>query len=706
MATFDELWNSVPAATSPDTTSTFDRMWAEADSGPRTWGDTFSDLGKSFTKGASGVNQMLSPMLGIPAQAIAAKQMEVGDPELKGAGLIERSLARGVEMTPYAALGGGVIPAFASGVAGEIGEEFGLPEWLGQLLGGSGAGLIGSAARSAPRNAAALENRALGFSKADVGMSARQDGVKAFERIVGDDGKITRIPVKVRAGLEEALQTTKADGLLKRGLTPQAAFQTAAIKKDELGEGIGKLIGRADSALAEQKRKIFPAFDNAQEYIDNFASKNDVDDLQALLDEFKTNIQTKGNGTLGLLQNEKVIIGSKAYPKGKEYVKPLDDMIYADLASTIKRGITETTGETTALEGLNKLFGSYEEISNRLRDAAVKGNIPDPSGFFSNLFKTTGGGVGGGILGTLLAGPVGGAIGFGVSVGAKAAQTPTGKSVQSKLLKALGGANAKLPSALGASPSLSAIPALGSQAQKSSSPELLANNRTQQSESLSAAQSAARLGGVQSSTTSTQSRGRKKLVPSSPDFISDPDLSKSLTRSRASAYKNSSFIDRAMDRAEGIAMDDVKATAPYVINVRSVRQETDLKDIIEKGLIPQESGGNPNAVSEKGAVGLGQLMPKTGEELAKKAGVKYNPKDPEQNKMLSTMYLQELLQEFDGDLELALTSYHSGPNRVKKLLAKNKATTLKEIKHDLGPIGQKYAAQILERLRKSKVIYV
>jgi soluble lytic murein transglycosylase-like protein len=201
----------------------------------------------------------------------------------------------------------------------------------------------------------------------------------------------------------------------------------------------------------------------------------------------------------------------------------------------------------------------------------------------------------------------------------------------------------------------------------------------------------------------TPSKG--KSVPSA-DFTSDPELSNSRTKRQLSAYKNSSFIDRAMDRAEGIAMDDVKATAPYVISVRSVKQETDLKDIVEKGLIPQESGGNPNAVSEKGAVGLGQLMPKTGEELAKKAGVKYNPKDPEQNKMLSTMYLEELLSKYKGDLELALTAYHSGMGRVDRLLAKNKATTLKEIKHDLGPIGQKYAAQILERLRKSKVIYV
>lgn len=206
-------------------------------------------------------------------------------------------------------------------------------------------------------------------------------------------------------------------------------------------------------------------------------------------------------------------------------------------------------------------------------------------------------------------------------------------------------------------------------------------------------------------SSTTDSRKRIKASPS-PDFTSDPDISKPRNRAALSGYQNSSFIDRAMDRAEGVSMEDVKPVAPYTISVRSVKQETDLKDIIEKGLIPQESGGDPDAVSEKGAVGLGQLMPKTGEELAKKAGVKYTPKDPEQNKMLTTMYMQELLQEFDGDLELALTSYHSGPNRVKKLLAKNKATTLKEIKHDLGPVGQKYAAQILDRLRKSKVIYV
>lgn len=72
-----------------------------------------------------------------------------------------------------------------------------------------------------------------------------------------------------------------------------------------------------------------------------------------------------------------------------------------------------------------------------------------------------------------------------------------------------------------------------------------------------------------------------------------------------------------------------------------------------------ESGYNHAAVSNKGAIGLGQLMPGT----AAKLGV--NPRNMHQNLDGSARYLLMLLREFRRP-ELALAGYNAGPGAVQK----------------------------------------
>lgn len=76
-------------------------------------------------------------------------------------------------------------------------------------------------------------------------------------------------------------------------------------------------------------------------------------------------------------------------------------------------------------------------------------------------------------------------------------------------------------------------------------------------------------------------------------------------------------------------------------------------------VISAESGYNPAAVSNKGAVGLMQLMPET----ARRYGVE-NSFDPEQNIRGGTKYLGYLLQLFDNNPELAVAAYNAGENAV------------------------------------------
>ena len=76
-------------------------------------------------------------------------------------------------------------------------------------------------------------------------------------------------------------------------------------------------------------------------------------------------------------------------------------------------------------------------------------------------------------------------------------------------------------------------------------------------------------------------------------------------------------------------------------------------------IIEVESGWHPRAVSNKGAVGLMQLMPAT----AATFGVT-NRFEIEQNIRGGVAYLARLLKLFDGDLRLVAAAYLTGENRI------------------------------------------
>lgn len=76
-------------------------------------------------------------------------------------------------------------------------------------------------------------------------------------------------------------------------------------------------------------------------------------------------------------------------------------------------------------------------------------------------------------------------------------------------------------------------------------------------------------------------------------------------------------------------------------------------------LLNVESSYNPNAVSSAGAIGLGQLMPKT----AASVGVT-DPRDPGQNIQGSANYFSQMLQKAGGNYALATQYYNCGPGNT------------------------------------------
>ncbi|WP_246027177.1 lytic transglycosylase domain-containing protein [Novosphingobium umbonatum] len=79
-----------------------------------------------------------------------------------------------------------------------------------------------------------------------------------------------------------------------------------------------------------------------------------------------------------------------------------------------------------------------------------------------------------------------------------------------------------------------------------------------------------------------------------------------------------------------------------------------------EALVWQESRWHPQAVSPKGAIGLGQLMPATARAL----GV--DPHDPAANLHGAARYLRQQIDHFGGNLPLALAAYNAGPKRVEQ----------------------------------------
>jgi soluble lytic murein transglycosylase len=93
-------------------------------------------------------------------------------------------------------------------------------------------------------------------------------------------------------------------------------------------------------------------------------------------------------------------------------------------------------------------------------------------------------------------------------------------------------------------------------------------------------------------------------------------------------------------------------------------------------LIRQESEFNPNAVSRANAVGLMQLLPKTGKAVAKEVKMKrYNASQlytPAVNLQLGTRYFKGMVDRFGGSFEYALAAYNAGSDRVEDWLGQGK----------------------------------
>ncbi|MGA8437486.1 MAG: transglycosylase SLT domain-containing protein [Candidatus Sulfotelmatobacter sp.] len=115
---------------------------------------------------------------------------------------------------------------------------------------------------------------------------------------------------------------------------------------------------------------------------------------------------------------------------------------------------------------------------------------------------------------------------------------------------------------------------------------------------------------------------------------------------------------------------------PYWMDLKRSSAANGLDPYLVASLIRQESEFNPVAVSRANAVGLMQLLPKTGKLVAKEVKLKrYNASQlftPAVNMQLGTRYFRGMVDKFGGSFEYALAAYNAGSDRVNEWLAQGK----------------------------------
>jgi soluble lytic murein transglycosylase-like protein len=123
--------------------------------------------------------------------------------------------------------------------------------------------------------------------------------------------------------------------------------------------------------------------------------------------------------------------------------------------------------------------------------------------------------------------------------------------------------------------------------------------------------------------------------------------------------------------------------------VRYYAQKYRLPPELVEAIIDRESAWDPHAVSEKGAVGLMQLMPKT----AARFGVQ-NRFRTEQNIEAGVAYLAWLTQRFHADLRLVTAAYYAGeaPIQLRGLAYANA-----DVHRYVSQVAERYRARRAQR---------
>jgi soluble lytic murein transglycosylase len=147
----------------------------------------------------------------------------------------------------------------------------------------------------------------------------------------------------------------------------------------------------------------------------------------------------------------------------------------------------------------------------------------------------------------------------------------------------------------------------------------------------------------------------------------------------------------------------------YWALIRQQATARELDPYLVAALVAQESTFRADVRSAANAWGLMQILPSTGQRVARQIGLRpFSTRvltNPETNVRLGTTYFADLLEDL-GDPAFALAAYNAGPHRVTRWQAERRGLALDEFIDDIPfPETQNYVKRILGTADDYRILY-
>jgi soluble lytic murein transglycosylase-like protein len=158
---------------------------------------------------------------------------------------------------------------------------------------------------------------------------------------------------------------------------------------------------------------------------------------------------------------------------------------------------------------------------------------------------------------------------------------------------------------------------------------------------------------------SESSARRKKGFAPRPDAFSIKGMKRTFCLLATMAF----FAIPPLGLAKETSLKQVRLE--YIQNyIEEAAAKERLEPALLKAIIQVESNFNHKAVSRVGAKGLMQLMPFTAKEMGKQKAL--DSHDPRANVLAGARYFRGLINQFEGDVKLAVAAYNAGPGAVER----------------------------------------
>ncbi|HJM74888.1 MAG TPA: lytic transglycosylase domain-containing protein [Dehalococcoidia bacterium] len=171
-------------------------------------------------------------------------------------------------------------------------------------------------------------------------------------------------------------------------------------------------------------------------------------------------------------------------------------------------------------------------------------------------------------------------------------------------------------------------------------------------------------------------RSAAQEVPSvPPDALVRAQDDLAIGRSEAGALSASTSVLALLTPQQRLstplAIEQLAYPLPFGEDFREIAVEAGVPPLLLLALVRQESAFNPDAVSFANAIGLTQVIPPTGEQIANTLGVPWQLCDlliPDRSLRFGASCIADQIERFDGNIFAALSAYNGGPHNAARWL--------------------------------------